>query len=125
MKIRMSRMFQDGVETDKKTFFARFDYKCTGVLVVASSTEQGQHRDMKMASFYTTLTSVPQPSDVLYEPDIEWANDGKFVLTGFERKKVNGEIVRYAQSWLCRIGWEEPPQPVSDDKGPLRKVCLR
>jgi hypothetical protein len=118
MKIRLSRMFQDGEETDKKTFFARFDYKTKGILTIHRTTGQGQHREMKVASFRSTYHTSPEPSDVLYEPVIEYISEAdKFVLSGFERKPVNGKIKRYAQSWLCREGWEEPPQPEPEDKG--------
>jgi len=40
----------------------------------------------------------------LLEPHILWANDGRFVLAGFERVRNDaGKMVEYAHSWLCAI----------------------
>src|SRR5450830_1014006 len=41
----------------------------------------------------------------LMDVDILWANEENFVLSGFEQyKNEAGEIVDYAQSWLCLLG---------------------
>lgn len=116
MKIRLSRRYIEGVETDKKLFLARYDHKVRGTLVISTSTGDGQHQPEKVARFYAATSQNAEPNFILYKPDIEWANDERMVLEGFERIRTDGKILRYEQSWLCRIGWEDQVQPVTDDK---------
>jgi hypothetical protein len=38
MKIRMSRMYVDGVETSKREFLERYDYQTKGILLLADTS---------------------------------------------------------------------------------------
>ena len=40
----------------------------------------------------------------LMDVNLEWVNVERLVLTGFEPHSENGQIVDYAQSWLCLVG---------------------
>jgi hypothetical protein len=72
-----------------------------GMLVIADVTDQGLRRPVKVARLHvTTRTKTVE----LLDPHIIWANEGKFVLAGFERvRNEAGELVDFAQSWLCEI----------------------
>jgi hypothetical protein len=104
MKIRMSRMYQDGVETSKREFLERFDYQTKGVLLLTDSTNQGLNKLAKVASFQNARPG--STTETLHDPVLTWVNEERFVLAGYERKLIDGKTVRYAQSWLCRVGWE-------------------
>jgi hypothetical protein len=40
----------------------------------------------------------------LMDVSLEWVNEERLVLTGFEPHTENGQVVDYAQSWLCLVG---------------------
>jgi len=40
----------------------------------------------------------------LMDVTLEWVNDERLVLTGFEAYTENGLVIDYAQSWLCLVG---------------------
>ena len=40
----------------------------------------------------------------LMDVTLEWANEERLVLTGFEAYKESGQVIDYAQSWLCLVG---------------------
>ena len=40
----------------------------------------------------------------LLDVSLEWVNDERLVLTGFESYVEDGKTTDYAQSWLCLIG---------------------
>lgn len=48
------------------------------------------------------------------EAHLLWMNGDRFCLTSFERKQVDGNIVDFAQSWICALG-EQKYDP--DHKG--------
>ena len=64
----------------------------------------GLHRQVKIARHTSALGQILKE---IVDPYIVWPNDEKFVLTGFERRRVGEHLVDYAQSWLCMIGWDE------------------
>lgn len=107
MKIRMSRMYVDGVETSKREFLARYDYQAKGSLSISDTSNQGAHKVLKIARFDSIHEKIE--AAFLYDPLLTWVNEERMVLSGFERKLVGTNTVRFAQSWLCRIGWEDVP----------------
>lgn len=104
MKIRMIEMRKDGVEVPRRALKNRVEYQEKGNLVILDTTDQGLHRQVKIACH---TSEGGQTVRKMFDPHIVWANDEKFVLTGFERCKVGDHLVDYAQSWLCIIGWGE------------------
>jgi hypothetical protein len=102
MKIKMVKMRKKGVEVPKRMVFDRFAIAQVGKLVIMDATDQGLRRQVKVARL-----SGEDSRDVraeLIEPHVIWANDGRFMLTGFERgRNEAGEPVDYAQSWLCSV----------------------
>ncbi len=107
MKIRMSRMYIDGVETSKREFLERYDYQAKGVLSMMDTSNQGLNKLSKIAMFLNA--SEGSVADTLHDPVLTWVNEERFVLTGYERKLLDSKTVRFAQSWLCRVGWENSP----------------
>jgi hypothetical protein len=104
MKIRMSRMYVDGVETSKREFLERHDYQTKGILLLADTSNQGLNKLTKLATFQNTRPG--STTDTLHDPVLTWVNEERFVLVGYERKIIDGKTIRFAQSWLCRVGWE-------------------
>ncbi|XPJ79403.1 hypothetical protein ACNSPR_31110 [Klebsiella pneumoniae] len=45
----------------------------------------------------------PAFNPVLYDPQVLWMHDARFVLTGFERVTTPLGVADYVQSWLCEI----------------------
>lgn len=99
----MSRMYINGVETSKREFLERYDYQTEGVLVLADSTNQGLNKLAKLATFQNSRPGANV--ETLLDPVLTWMNEERFVLAGYERKIVDGKTIRFAQSWLCRVGW--------------------
>jgi len=46
----------------------------------------------------------PQRAIELLDVTLEWVNEERLVLTGFETYKESDQIIDYAQSWLCLVG---------------------
>ncbi|GGZ08285.1 hypothetical protein GCM10007388_47320 [Pseudoduganella plicata] len=84
-----------------------------GELRILDTDDQGLRRPVKLARLMEHGSPVIR--ETLLEPRILWCGDGRFTLTGFERiRNRNGEIVEYAQSWLCEIDFSPPPDPPRD-----------
>lgn len=62
--------------------------------------ENSYNRIIKLARFLDERGSRL----TLYEAHLLWMNGDRFCLTGFERKQVDGNIVDFAQSWICALG---------------------
>jgi hypothetical protein len=124
MKIRMVKMRKKGVEVPKRMVFDRFAIAQVGNLVIMDATDQGLRRQVKIARL-----SGDDSRDVraeLIEPHVIWANDGRFMLTGFERgRNEAGETVDYAQSWLCSVESAEAGAVPEAAGGQARKPSLR
>ena len=107
----MVKMRFYGVEVPKRSLNDRFHRAKPGRLQIKDSTDQGLHRMAKIARFVYTEEGHGPP-DLLYDPVILWWNDGRCVLSGFERlKNSQGDVVDYAQSWLCFVGAVPPAIP--------------
>jgi hypothetical protein len=72
------------------------------VLEVLDVRDDGVGRSIKVAR-HTTGEGTMRRQEVLYEPHLVWMSDGRFTITGFEHVQIEGQVVNYAQSWLCTI----------------------
>lgn len=112
MKVRMIEMRKSGVAIPRRMLADRYTIVHQGSLVILNVTDQGLRRQVKVAR----LAALVGGTRELIEPQIVWAADDRFTLTGFERRKnEKGETVDYAQSWLCMLDHspaeEEPTGP--------------
>jgi len=103
MKCRVIKIRNAGVSLDKGAL--KNQYEDHGELSIVDTRENGFNRILKLAQLVGNGPGA-KPVETLYEPHILWMNEDRFVLTGFERRKQDGKLVDYAQSWLCKIGAE-------------------
>ncbi len=110
MDVQLLEMRKYGVEIPRRSLFDRYNRAISGKLMVTDTTDQGLHRLVKVAKF---SSGPPNTNNLtLFDPHLVWVNEGRFVLTGFERcKDGQGQSVDYAQSWLCLVGIAQPPMP--------------
>lgn len=73
-----------------------------GQLEVLDVRDDGVGRSIKVAR-HTSGEGQLRRQTVLYEPHLVWMSDGRFTIAGFERVQADGQVVNYAQSWLCTI----------------------
>ena len=106
MKVIIKLMRDKGVQLDRRILNDYRLRKFQGMLVILDTTDQGLHRNIKLARLVNIKGEIEL---VMFEPHIVWANDERIMLTGFERKEDGGVIADYAQSWLCMLGWEKEP----------------
>lgn len=106
MQVKIVKMRNQGVEHPRGAL--RHVAGHCGMLVIMDISDQGLRRQAKVAR-------LMQGSDIRHEltdVHILWCNDGRFVLTGFERSKSDdGKIADHAQSWLCSLDFEALPNP--------------
>ncbi len=98
MKCRVIRMRNAGVTVPKEALQREPEYR--GDLQVIDTRENGLNRILKLACGLHCGGAGPGTIETLYEPHLLWMNEDRFVLTGFERRKLDGKLVDYAQSWL-------------------------
>lgn len=96
----MIKMRQHGVDLPKWKF--RELAPRPGQLAVLDVRDDGVGRSIKVAR-HTSGEGQLQRQDVLYEPRLIWMSDSRFTLAGFERVQVDGQVVHFAQSWLCTV----------------------
>jgi hypothetical protein len=94
-------MRQSGVMIPKEAL--QREGEARGDLSIMDTRENGLNRVVKLAQLHRGGEG-PGAVETLYEPHLLWMNEDRFVLTGFERKNQDGQLVDYAQSWLCKIG---------------------
>lgn len=98
MNIKMVRMRKDGVAKPRRALSEEIAHR--GALTILDVTDQGLRRPVKVAR----LVQGERAAYELVDPQIVWANDSRFTLTGFERgRNEAGDSVDYAQSWLCTL----------------------
>jgi hypothetical protein len=93
-------MRRDGVAVPK--YNLKNQIRMSGELSIQDGRDEGLFRVIKTARL-VHVDFNENRTEILYEPHIVWMNEGRFTLQGFERVYKNGEIVEYAQSWLCSI----------------------
>jgi hypothetical protein len=75
-----------------------------GDLEIIDTRENSYNRIMKLANLKDDNGKVIK---TLYNVSILWLTDDKIGLTGFERVQKDGDLIDYAQSWICRIDSQE------------------
>jgi hypothetical protein len=73
-----------------------------GELEVLDVRDDGVGRTVKVARLDAGIGPIRR-QEILYEPHLIWMSEGRFTLAGFERVQVDGQVVNYAQSWLCTV----------------------
>lgn len=100
MQVRMVKMFNRGVEVDRRMLNDRSTVQHRGKLIIADETDQGRHRPTKIARIISLRGTMCELRDV----HVVWANEGRITLTGDERiPNDQGKLVCYKQSWLCTL----------------------
>lgn len=100
MQVKVVKMFNHGVEVDRRTLFDRSTVQHRGKLVISDETDQGRHRPTKIARIISPRGIVCE----LREVSIVWINDDRMTLTGDERiADGSGKVVYFKQSWLCSL----------------------
>ena len=110
MRIKLIPLLAAGIEIPRGKLNDRYAVAKEGTLVVTEGTDQGRHRVMRIARF--EFGELDWMKAILYDPQLLWINNGRFLLKGFERVRVNDKLVEYAQSWLCYCGTEPPCPPL-------------
>lgn len=104
MQVRMVRMFNRGVEVDRRMLSDRSTLQHRGELVISDETDQGRHRPTKIARLVSERGAVCELRDVT----LVWINEDRMTLTGDERlPNEHGKTVCYKQSWLCTLDLEQ------------------
>lgn len=93
-------MRKQGVVVPKRELTNQVRYR--GDLRIIDTREAAFNRIVKLAQLVRTA-GQEQHVDVLYEPQMLWMNDDRFVLTGFERIGEGAAAVDFAQSWLIEV----------------------
>lgn len=104
MHIRMVRMWERGVALLRRVLHDRYAGKHWGSLTIEDVTAPSLRRVVKMARL--TLDTGDRVFELL-DAQISWVNEQNFALKGFEIKDVDGQLVHFAQSWLCTVELDE------------------
>lgn len=75
-------MRQDGVVITKRRLVD--EVARAGTLSIADTRENSLNRTLKVAKHLSTIGQFENES-ILFDPQLLWMNDGRFVLSGFER----------------------------------------
>lgn len=100
MKVSVIRTRVRGVLLPKRAWSR--ESTSDGDLVIAVTRDNRLNRMSKTAKLVHEGMNMP-PFELL-DVSLEWVNEERLVLTGFEAFKENDQIIDYAQSWLCLIG---------------------
>ena len=100
MKVSIYKMRRHGVRIPKHALSR--EVAQDGDLSINTTQDNRLNRMAKTAKLLQTRYGTTVE---LMDVDILWVNEENFVLCGFEPyKNEAGEVVDYAQSWLCLIG---------------------
>jgi len=88
-----------GVRLHKSAWSRQTTYE--GDLTVAVTQDNRLNRLSKTAKL---VRAGGWQTVELVDADLAWMNEERLVLTGFESCEQEGEVVDYAQSWLCLVG---------------------
>jgi hypothetical protein len=103
MQCKITKMRKVGVDLPRHSL--REIAPTPGVLEVVDIRDDGVGRTVKVARL-TAGIGPTRRQEILYEPHLIWMSEGRFTLAGFERVMLGGQVVNYAQSWLCFIEQE-------------------
>jgi hypothetical protein len=98
MHCKIIKMRRDGVVIPKRRLME--EPGRVGTLSIVEIRENALNRTLKIAKHLSTIGQFENES-ILFEPQILWMNDGRFVLAGFERVVRTGVETDFVQSWLC------------------------
>lgn len=117
MKVKLVKMFERGVEVERRMLNDRYTTVHKGQLVIMDITDQGRHRPIKVARLMTDRGMDCELLDV----HVVWSSENRITFTGDERlPNAEGKQVCYKQSWLCTL--DLSPEPETDDHGPVRRI---
>lgn len=100
MKCTLIKIRRKGVAFEQYEFEKQIPY--SGELAIGDVLDDGGAHIIKMARFTHTHFGHKHV-EVLFDPRIIWASEGRFTLRGVEREEMGGKVVEYSQSWLCEI----------------------
>ena len=104
MRIKMVRMREKGVELSRRELHDRYAVKHWGNLTIEDVEVPVLRRAVTMASL--ALDTGYRVLELL-DSQISWVNEQNFALRGFEMRDVDGQLVHYAQVWLCAVELDE------------------
>ena len=111
-------MRQLGRRIPKRHLFDRRTMRYNGLCVVREMQDIYTRRTMTIARF----GSLPDADGghVLYDARLVWfePETQNFMLTGFERREMQGGEVEFAQSWLVYLDKGPPEQDYGEDLTP-------
>jgi hypothetical protein len=97
--VQMIMMRDHGKRLSKTKLFDRSNSRYVGRCVVSEIQDIETRRTMSIARFANSPDG--EGGCRLYDARLVWMNeDGRFMLTGFERRQNRGDEIEYAQSWL-------------------------
>jgi hypothetical protein len=100
MHCKIIEMRRDGVVIPKRRLI---DEPCrVGTLCILETRENALNRTLKVAKHLSTIGQFENES-ILFEPQVLWMNDERFVLAAFERVVRTGVQTGFVQSWLCAV----------------------
>ncbi|MBB3221692.1 hypothetical protein [Pseudoduganella umbonata] len=97
-------MRDKGVVLPRRVLHDRYAVKHWGSLTIADISVPALRRVVKIARL--ALDTGDRVLE-LHDSQISWVTDQNFELRGFEMRDVDGELVHYAQGWLCTIELDE------------------
>ena len=100
MKVSVIRTRVRGVLLPKGHWSRESTYD--GDLAIAVTRDNRLNRLSKTARLLRDGDKLPALE--LMDVNLEWVNEERLVLTGFEPYTENGQVIDYAQSWLCLVG---------------------
>ena len=108
--VQMIMMRDRGMRIPKSKLFARNSIRHSGICVVGERQDIETRRTMTIARFANSPDA--EGGYRLYDARLVWLNeDGRFMLTGFERSRLHSVDIEYAQSWLIFPNDDVPPMP--------------
>lgn len=100
MKVSVIRTRVRGVLLPKREWSRESTYD--GDLAIAVTRDNRLNRLSKTARLVRDGDTLPALE--LMDVNLEWVNEERLVLTGFESYNESGQVIDYAQSWLCLVG---------------------
>jgi len=81
VKVLVVKMFNQGVEVERRMLNDRYTIKYEGDLVIMDATDSGRHRPIKVARLMTDTGIACELSDM----HVVWSSDNRITFTGDER----------------------------------------
>jgi hypothetical protein len=101
MNCQIIKMKQQGVGIPKRELSCQLPME--GDLSITETRSEDLHRLVRFARLQRSEVGNQGCEERLYDPNILWMNEGRFVLTGFERIGTSRGTMHLSQSWLCIV----------------------